>query len=55
MSPAVGLVSFPPNEQQFEKPYSEETAQTIDREVRNLLNRAYDKTKNLLTEKRELV
>ncbi len=57
MNTKVGNVSFydPAAENQFTKPYSEETSKLIDEEVRNLIQDAYDKTKALLTEKREQV
>jgi len=35
MNKAVGLVSFPPNDDKFNKPYSSETARLIDHEVRD--------------------
>ena len=57
MNEKVGNVSFydPSAENSFTKPYSEQTSQMIDQEVRNLINTAYEKTKQLLTDKREQV
>ncbi|RYF88423.1 MAG: ATP-dependent metallopeptidase FtsH/Yme1/Tma family protein [Chitinophagaceae bacterium] len=54
MNDKVGNVSFydPNQENYFTKPYSEETGKIIDQEVRKLIDEAYIKTKNLLTEKR---
>ena len=37
-------------EYQFGKPYSEHTAQTIDEEIKKMIDKAYIKTKELLTE-----
>jgi hypothetical protein len=34
MNERVGLVSFPPRQEAFDKPYSQETAHIIDQEVR---------------------
>jgi len=34
MNERVGLVSFPPRQEAFDKPYSQETAHMIDQEVR---------------------
>ncbi|WP_129717100.1 ATP-dependent zinc metalloprotease FtsH [Pedobacter sp. SYP-B3415] len=55
MNSNVGNVSFhdPQNEYNFNKPYSEKTAEMIDEEVRTLIGNVYRKTKELLTEKRE--
>jgi cell division protease FtsH len=53
MNEKVGNVSFydPQTENSFTKPYSEETSKIIDEEVRKLIDRAYDATKELLTDK----
>jgi cell division protease FtsH len=55
MNPKVGNVSFhdPNNEYNFSKPYSDKTAELIDIEVRLLIEGIYNRTKQLLTEKRE--
>lgn len=53
MSPKVGNVSFNSQQEQFTKPYSEQTAQLIDEEARTLINSVYSRTKQLLTDKRE--
>ena len=55
MNDKVGNVSFydPQQETAFTKPYSEETSKLIDQEVRKLIDEAYDRTKKLLTEKKD--
>jgi cell division protease FtsH len=57
MNDKIGNVSFYDSkgnsEYSFTKPYSDDTAKTIDEEVRNLITECYDRTKNLLTEKKE--
>jgi AFG3 family protein len=54
MNKLVGQVSFYSiGQDQFEKPYSQETARLIDEEVRNLIQRQYERCKALLTDKRE--
>lgn len=55
MNPKVGNVSFndPQGEWGFGKPYSERTAEMIDEEVRGMIARAYERTRDLLTSKRE--
>jgi cell division protease FtsH len=57
MNEKVGNVSFydPQQESVFTKPYSEETGKIIDEEVRGLVERAYERTKALLTERKEEV
>jgi len=57
MNDKVGNVSFydPAAENSFTKPYSEETSKLIDQEVRKLIDVAYEKTKELLSEKRDKV
>jgi cell division protease FtsH len=54
MSEKVGNVSFydPAQESTFTKPYSEETGKIIDSEVRVLVDQAYKRTIELLTEKK---
>jgi len=55
MNEKVGNVSFydPNNEYGFTKPYSDKTAEMIDIEVRLFIDKCYEKTKKLLTEKRD--
>jgi cell division protease FtsH len=54
MNDKVGHVSFhdPQGEYGYQRPYSEKTAELIDQEVRALIQKAYDITKALLTEKK---
>lgn len=58
MNDKIGNISFydPQQENTFTKPYSEETAKMIDEEVRILIDTAYQRTKQILTDKKaELV
>jgi len=56
MNERVGRVSFPRKEEmQFDKPYSEGTAHMIDEEVRLLVDSAYQRTKELLSQHAEAV
>lgn len=55
MNSTIGNVSFhdPQNEYNFNKPYSEKTSEMIDNEVRILISEVYERTKQLLTDKRD--
>jgi AFG3 family protein len=55
MNEKVGNVSFndQQGEYQFNKPYSEKTSELIDNEVRNQISEVYQRTRQLLTDKRE--
>ncbi|MBV9962271.1 MAG: AAA family ATPase, partial [Parafilimonas sp.] len=57
MNDKVGNISFydPSQDNSFTKPYSEKTGEIIDEEVRKLIEKAYEKTKALLTEKKQQV
>jgi AFG3 family protein len=55
MNPKIGLLSFPSDDNRFDKPYSEDTARMIDSEVRLIVDAAYQRTLALLTEKKDLV
>jgi len=55
MNDKIGNVSFydsKKSDYEFSKPYSEATSKTIDEEVRNIITEAYERTKELLKEKR---
>ena len=54
MNDRLGLVSYQ-SDDQFSKPYSEETAAEIDFEVKKLVDECYATTKELLESKRELI
>ncbi|MXV49823.1 ATP-dependent zinc metalloprotease FtsH [Pedobacter sp. HMF7647] len=55
MNEKVGNISFydPQGEYQFNKPYSDTTAEIIDEEVRKLVDEVYQRTKVLLNSKRD--
>ena len=55
MSESVGLVSFPSDNETFLKPYSDETAQMIDKEARELIETCYNRTLEMVTTKKDLV
>merc|ERR1719235_836752 len=57
MNPEIGLVSFGQQspQEQFYKPYSEETGQIIDSEARALIDQQYKRVKNLLLEKEDIL
>lgn len=56
MNEKIGNVSFydsKQNDYAFNKPYSDATATVIDEEVKKIISDAYDRTINLLTDKKE--
>jgi len=56
MNKEIGHLSFFDSKQSdytFNKPYSEATAERIDKEVKKIIDSAYERTKNLLTHHRE--
>jgi cell division protease FtsH len=57
MNEKIGNISYydPQQENYFTKPYSEETGKLIDEEVRKVIEKAYARTKALLTEKKQQV
>jgi cell division protease FtsH len=57
MSDKVGQVSYndPTGEYGYQRPYSEKTAELIDTEVREMIDQAYKRTIQLLTDKKEQV
>lgn len=58
MNPELGLVSYQReagDEPEFYRTYSEATAQIIDREVRNIIETQYNRVKDMLQEKANLV
>jgi cell division protease FtsH len=57
MNEVIGNISFydPQNENSFSKPFSEETGKMIDDEVRKLVDFAYRRVKQMLTDKTEAV
>ncbi|HWH62829.1 MAG TPA: hypothetical protein VNS50_06125, partial [Ginsengibacter sp.] len=57
MNEKVGNISFydPQQENTFTKPFSEETGKMIDEEVRKLIDKAFIRTKELLTQRKREV
>ena len=57
MSKKVGQVSFndPTGEYGYQRPYSEKTAELIDEAVRSMIDEAYQRTIDLLTDKKKEV
>ena len=56
MNKNIGNLSFFDSKQSdysFTKPYSDSTAEKIDQEVKRIIDNAYDRTKNLLIEKKK--
>lgn len=54
MSPALGCVNYG-GEEGYQKSFSEETGSIIDGEVRKIIDKAYERCKIILNEKKELV
>ncbi|CZT05316.1 hypothetical protein WAI453_005077 [Rhynchosporium graminicola] len=55
MSKKLGPLHFEQNEQALTKPFAESTAQTIDSEVRRIIDEAYKQCRDLLEEKKSEV
>lgn len=55
MSEALGPIHFNQEQNQFSKPFAEDTAQKIDTEVRRIVDVAYKQCKELLVEKKKEV
>merc|ERR1719443_371511 len=57
MNPKLGLVSYSQNNssEQFYKPYSDATGQLIDTEAKLIIDAQYQRVKDLLNEKKDLV
>jgi len=48
MNNELGLINYTPEKGAFQNPYSEATGALIDGEVRKLVSRLYEETKELL-------
>ncbi|KAG2493646.1 hypothetical protein HYH03_008163 [Edaphochlamys debaryana] len=55
MNEKVGLVSFRMDREAFDKPYSDETAQLIDEEVRSFVDMAYKRTVAMVEQYRDRI
>ncbi|GAA6018635.1 hypothetical protein JCM11491_006174 [Sporobolomyces phaffii] len=55
MNSVVGPLSYRQDQESFQKPFSEKTAQLIDDEVRKMVFEAHKRTTQLLTEKKQQV
>ena len=57
MNERLGQLSFPKDPNAFfeERPYSEKTAKAMDEEARRVVNEAYERTLNLIREKKDSV
>jgi cell division protease FtsH len=56
MNKEIGNISFfdsKATDYTFQKPYSDSTAETIDREVKRIVDECYERTKNLLSKHRQ--
>lgn len=52
MNSVVGPLSYRQDQESFQKPFSERTAQLLDEEVRKMVNQAHERTTQLLTDKK---
>ncbi|ORY90315.1 peptidase family M41-domain-containing protein [Leucosporidium creatinivorum] len=55
MNSTVGPLSYRQDQDGFQKPFSEKTAELLDNEVRKMVNLAHERTTQLLTDKKEEV
>nr|CCA13943.1 predicted protein putative [Albugo laibachii Nc14] len=57
MNDRIGQLSFPKDDSSLvsEKPYSEKTAEIMDQEVLKIVNAAYERTKTILLDKKDLL
>lgn len=53
MNSLVGPLSYRQEQESFQKPFSERTAQLIDEQVREMVNKAHARTTKLLTEHKD--
>jgi AFG3 family protein len=51
MAKSVGHLSFPIPGEEYLKPYSEDTAQKIDEEAKNIINNAYNRAEYIIKNK----
>ena len=54
MSEELGCINYSP-EEGYQKSYSDETGAMIDLEIRKIIDRAYNRCKELLSDKKDLV
>lgn len=55
LNSTIGPLSYRQDQESFQKPFSEKTAQLIDDQVRQMVMRVHKRTTDLLTEKKEQV
>jgi AFG3 family protein len=54
MSEELGCINYSP-EEGYQKSFSDETGALIDLEIRKIIDRAYNRCKELLSDKKDLV